>query len=145
MKNSKKALKQIFGTQSDGLKYIEAVLSHHKSPILFAEGPGATDFAEWMASISADHNIMSHDDFNSSHGSKSEGLLIVKDVDEIHDGTVQAAVSARENNKNVVIASKKHPKILDYVRDPAFQIIYVDSLNLAALKAEVSSLIDVVG
>jgi hypothetical protein len=144
MKNSKRALKQIFGKHSDGLKYMEAVLSNEKSPILFAEGPGAADFADWMASISSDHAILDHNDFNSSHGSKNESLLIVKGVDEIHDGTIQAAVSARDSNKNVVIASKKHPKILDYVSDPAFQVIYVDSLNLAELKAEVSSLLDVV-
>ena len=144
MKNTKKVLKNIFGSHSDGLKYIESILSNEKSPILFAEGPGAQDFADWMASIMSNHAVLDHDTFNSSHHSQNESLLIVKDVEEIHDGTVQAAVAARDNYKNVVVASNKHPKILDFVNDPAFQVIYVDALNLAELKNEVSSLVDIV-
>lgn len=144
MKQSKKALKQIFGSPSDGLKYMEAVLSNEKSPILFAEGPGASAFAEWMSHLMDDHAVLDHGSFNNGHGSRSESLLIVKDVDEIHDGTIQAAVAARNNYKNVVIASNKHPKILDYVNDPAFQVIYVDALNINDLKNEISSLLDVI-
>ncbi|MGB0521535.1 MAG: hypothetical protein ACPGJS_01180 [Flammeovirgaceae bacterium] len=144
MKQSKKALKQIFGNHSEGLKYMEAVLSNEKSPILFAEGPGAAAFAEWMSHLMNDHAILDHHSFNNDHNNRSESLLIVKDVDEIHDGTIQAAVAARDNYKNVVISSKKHPKLLDYVNDPAFQIIYVDDLNIDDLKREISSLMDVI-
>ena len=144
MKSTKKVLKHIFGSHSDGLKYIESIISNEKSPILFAEGPGAQHFAEWMSSVMSDHAMLDHQTFNDSHHTKSESLLIVKDVDEIHDGTVRAAVAARDNYKNVVIASNKHPKILDFVNDPSFQVIYVDNLDLESLKKEVSSLLDVV-
>jgi len=141
MKHSKQALKQIFGSPSEGLKYMETVFSKQKSPILFVEGPGAAAFAEWMSSIISNHAILDHETFNSSHQNKKESLLIVKDVDEIHDGTIQAAVAARDNYKNVVVASKKHSKMLDFVSDPAFKVLHVDTLNIADLKAEVSSLL----
>ena len=144
MKHSKKALKSIFGSQSEGLRYMEAVLSNEKSPVLFAKGPGADDFADWMSHFMSNHALLDHDTFNQSHAARNEPLLIVKGVDEIHDGTVQAAVAARDGMKNVVIASKKHPKILDYVSDPAFKIIHVEKLDLGALKAEIGDLIDVV-
>lgn len=144
MKQSKKALKKIFGNHTDGLKYMSAVLSNDKSPILFAKGPGANAFAEWMSQLMTNHAMLDHDTFNKGHQNRTESLLIVKDVDEIHDGTVQAAVAARNNLKNVVIASNKHPKILDYVNDPAFQVIHVDALNIDDLKEEISKLIDVI-
>jgi len=144
MKQTKKILKQVFGSKKAGISYIQNMLRKDKTaPSLFVYaqdgGKASSQFLEWLATLASSHSaIIRESDFHSDLGhSNSHANVLVDGVDEVSDPLIEKVVKTRGKNKRIVIASKKRPKALDYVSDPSLMIGVIDDFDLAQAKNEI--------
>ena len=140
MKNTKKALKAIFESDDKGLAYLQRMANNQTTPILFISGAGANAFADWAAQIHGGASFISIDELIAGKGSGS--LLIIKNGDDFTDPAIQAALNARSNGKNLIVATNEQPKAIAYVRDTSFVSLYTDTFNASDMGGEIAEVRD---
>lgn len=130
MKHTKKALKSVFGDPTEALDYLQKVMRNQSAPILFVSGATADEFASWVANV---HGNASNSSVDGLIDGKASGpLVIIKSASDITDPAIQAALDAKRNGTNLIIASKERPKVLAYVKDPSFMSVYSDDFEVSS-------------
>jgi hypothetical protein len=137
MKHTKKLLKGTFEKSKEGLSYLKALYDQQSAPVLFVKGDASDNFAQWMSALFPDSQLLDRKEFEKQQENLRGKLVIVTGVNRLKDDTVDAAMACRKRGINVIVSLSQHPKILDYVSDPAFKIIEVNELSTVEMQEEI--------
>ena len=143
MKQTKKLLKHIFGKKKEGLRYIKSLMDGDPhTPTLFAyspdEGSASTDFARWLSEVTGNGAWVTEDQFYGADGfDESTPTIFVSEVSEVTDPFLMKLVKTRSPEHRIVVACRKYPQILRYVRDPSMLLVEIPPFNLEELRAEI--------
>lgn len=145
MKYTKKVLKDVFGSKTEGLEFLKNWRSDSKvTPTLFVYSNNNPQmihaFTDWLTSITHDADVFAEGNFSASEVTKS--TVIIKGVDDVSDELLEEIIACKEQRKKVVVTSLRRPTALDYISDPALKIAQLDDFNTDDVKDEVSELLE---
>lgn len=147
MKQTKKLVKQIFGSKKEGLRYIKDLMEgSSRTPTLFAYSPdgggSSTDFARWLSELTGNGAWITENQFYASEGyDESSPTIFVSEVSDVSDPFLMKVLKTRSPEHRLVVACRDYPQSLRYVRDPSMLLVEVPPFNIDELRAEIGDVV----
>lgn len=140
MKFTKKALKDLFGDQSEALDYLKQLYDGKPAPVLFAHGSQSNSWGSWLASLVPGAVVTDRATFVRDAAKMTAKLIIVQNATAVDSPLVTACTSSRKAGRNVVVTTPVSPKMLEMVNDPTLLIIKAEAFDAIALNGELDEL-----